>query len=84
MIGFLAAALRPAAAGLAAALLFLLWAAPLRAADIQEVRSPGGVTAWLVEEPSIPMLAVEIHFRLTLEIWCRRVGASCADLLAVS
>ena len=63
MIGFLAAALRPAAAGLAAALLFLLWAAPLRAADIQEVRSPGGVTAWLVEEPSIPMLAVEIHFR---------------------
>ena len=36
---------------------------PARATEIQEVRSPGGITAWLVEEPSIPMLAVEVYFR---------------------
>lgn len=41
----------------------VLLAGPLAAADIQEVRSPGGVTAWLVQEPSIPMIAVEVHFR---------------------
>ncbi len=33
-----------------------------RAAEIKEVRSPGGITAWLVEEHTIPMMAVEIHF----------------------
>ncbi len=37
---------------------------PARAdVDIQEVTSPGGLTAWLVEEPSIPFAAVEIRFR---------------------
>jgi zinc protease len=36
---------------------------PAFAADIQEVRSPGGITAWLVEEHSIPMIALELHFR---------------------
>ncbi|MEM9437393.1 MAG: pitrilysin family protein [Pseudomonadota bacterium] len=30
--------------------------------DIQEVTSPGGITAWLVEEPSIPFMALEIRF----------------------
>jgi len=30
---------------------------------IQEVISPGGVTAWLVEEPSIPFMALELRFR---------------------
>lgn len=40
------------------------WSAGLAwAAEIQEVRSPGGITAWLVEEPSIPILAVEVYFR---------------------
>lgn len=39
-------------------------ALPARAeVDIQEVTSPGGLTAWLVEEPSIPFAAVEIRFR---------------------
>ncbi|MEO0831059.1 MAG: pitrilysin family protein, partial [Pseudomonadota bacterium] len=33
------------------------------AVDIQEVTSPGGITAWLVEEPSIPFVALEIRFR---------------------
>ena len=30
---------------------------------IQEVISPGGITAWLVEEPSIPFMALELRFR---------------------
>lgn len=39
-------------------------AAPLRAAvDIQEVTSPGGIKAWLVEEHSIPFAAIEIRFQ---------------------
>ncbi len=38
-------------------------AAPSRAAtDIVEVTSPGGITAWLVEEPSIPIIAIEVGF----------------------
>lgn len=39
-------------------------AMPARAeVDIQEVVSPGGITAWLVREPSIPFLALELRFR---------------------
>ncbi len=39
-------------------------ALPARAGvDIQEVTSPGGLYAWLVEEPSVPFTALEIHFR---------------------
>lgn len=30
--------------------------------DIIEVTSPGGINAWVVEEPSIPFVAVEIRF----------------------
>ena len=30
--------------------------------DIQEVKTPGGLTAWLVEEPSIPFVAIEFRF----------------------
>jgi|GEM_PF-3672764 len=38
----------------------LLATLPARAAtDIQVVTSPGGITAWLVEERSIPMLAID-------------------------
>ncbi len=33
------------------------------AVDVQEVTSPGGTTAWLVEEHSIPFTALEIRFR---------------------
>ena len=45
---------------------FVLFSATgaLRAAvEIQEVVSPGGITAWLVEEDSIPFTALEIRFR---------------------
>lgn len=31
--------------------------------DIQQIETPGGVAAWLVEEPAIPFLALEIVFR---------------------
>lgn len=30
---------------------------------VQEVKSPGGITAWLVEAPEIPFVALEIRFR---------------------
>ncbi len=44
--------------------LTLVVGAPLRAAvDIQEVVSPGGINAWLVEEHSIPFVALEIRFK---------------------
>ncbi len=32
------------------------------AVEIQEVTSPGGITAWLVEEHSIPFTAIEVQF----------------------
>lgn len=39
-----------------------LWAATAQAEiAIQEVTSPGGVEAWLVEDPSIPFVALEIR-----------------------
>ncbi len=47
------------------ALVFLcLLALPARAEiAITEVTSPGGIRAWLVEDPSIPFVAVELRFR---------------------
>ena len=45
-------------------LALVLLALPLRAAvPIQEVETPGGFKAWLVEERSIPFVALEIRFR---------------------
>lgn len=39
-------------------------ALPARAeVKIEEVVSPGGITAWLVREPSIPFMALELRFR---------------------
>jgi zinc protease len=44
--------------------LTLLAAFPARAdVNIQEVISPGGLKAWLVQEPSIPFVALDIRFR---------------------
>ena len=43
---------------------FALLAAPaLAQVPIQEVRSPSGMQAWLVEDHSIPFVALEIRFR---------------------
>ena len=42
----------------------LLAAAPLRAEiDIAEVTTPGGINAWLVQEESIPFVALELRFK---------------------
>lgn len=42
----------------------LVWASVATAAvDIQEVTSDGGISAWLVEESSIPFVALEIRVR---------------------
>ncbi|MBK5934665.1 zinc protease [Rhodovulum imhoffii] len=42
----------------------LMLASPLRAEiAVQEITSPGGVQAWLVESHDIPFLALEIRFR---------------------
>jgi zinc protease len=37
--------------------------AALAEIDIKQVTSPGGINAWVVEEPSIPFVAIEIRFR---------------------
>lgn len=44
---------------------FLAHAASIAQAeiDIKEVTSPGGINAWVVEEPSIPFIGLEIRFR---------------------
>ncbi len=49
---------------LVAAAVAVVLALPARAEmDIQEVTSPGGITAWLVEEHSIPFVALELRFK---------------------
>lgn len=49
---------------LLAAAVAVALALPARAAvEITEVTSPGGITAWLVEEHSIPFVALDIRFR---------------------
>lgn len=48
---------------LVAAAVAVLTAAPaLAAVEIQEVTSPGGIRAWLVEEHSLPFTALEFRF----------------------
>ena len=49
---------------LRAAAVLVAFALPAQAAvEIEEVTSPGGVKAWLVQEPSIPFVALELRFR---------------------
>ncbi len=43
--------------------LLVLGAGLARAVEVQDVTSPGGIRAWLVEEHSIPFVALEIRFR---------------------
>jgi zinc protease len=46
------------------ALFLLAFAAPLHAEiKIQEVTSPGGIKAWLVEDHGIPFTSLEIRFK---------------------
>jgi zinc protease len=47
-----------------AAVALIAFALPLRAEiAIQEVTSPGGIKAWLVEDHSIPFIALELRFK---------------------
>ncbi|WP_333684631.1 M16 family metallopeptidase, partial [Pontibaca methylaminivorans] len=49
---------------LAAIFCLILFALPASAeVDVKEVTSPGGITAWLVEEHSLPFTALELRFR---------------------
>ena len=41
----------------------LLFSTPAIAADVEEVKTNSGITAWLIEEHSQPLLAVNIAFR---------------------
>jgi zinc protease len=43
-------------------LALLAFSAPAGATTIERVVSPGGVVAWLVHEPAVPMIAVDIAF----------------------
>jgi zinc protease len=53
----------------AAALIAATAAQPARATTVQRVVSPGGITAWLVHEPSLPLVALNFAF----------VGGATAD-----
>jgi hypothetical protein len=50
-------------AALAAAGSFLFGAAPAPAMTIERVLSPGGIEAWLVEDHSLPVVALSLAFR---------------------
>ncbi|MGA9949497.1 MAG: pitrilysin family protein [Xanthobacteraceae bacterium] len=47
---------------LIAPLAFAAFAAPAGATTIERVVSPGGIVAWLVHEPAVPMIAVDFAF----------------------
>ncbi|TJZ92300.1 insulinase family protein [Paracoccus gahaiensis] len=47
----------------AIATVLALLAVPAQAIEIQDVTSPGGIKAWLVEDDSIPFVALDIQFR---------------------
>lgn len=55
----LASVLRRAGIALAA---LLLLAAPAFATTIERVVSPGGIEAWLVHEPAVPLIAIDYAF----------------------
>lgn len=46
----------------AIALFFAVLSVPAHAIDIQKVTSPGGIDAWLVEDHSIPFVALRMEF----------------------
>jgi zinc protease len=48
---------------LALAVAVLALAAPVQATNIERVISPGGVEAWLVREPAVPVIAMHFAFR---------------------
>ncbi|HYA06193.1 MAG TPA: pitrilysin family protein [Xanthobacteraceae bacterium] len=53
---------RPAAVAVAALLAFAGSAGSAHATTIERVVSPGGIEAWLVHEPAVPLIAVDFAF----------------------
>jgi zinc protease len=49
--------------GLALLVLCVGLASGARAVSIQEVKSPGGIVAWLVEDHSLPVVTIDVAFR---------------------
>ena len=47
---------------LAPALTWIAFAIPVQAIEIEHVTSPGGLEAWLVQDESIPFLAIDLWF----------------------
>jgi zinc protease len=56
------AAIRRIVTAVLAPLAFAAFAAPAGATTIERVVSPGGIVAWLVHEPAVPMIAVDFAF----------------------
>jgi zinc protease len=55
-------AIRRIVTALIAPLALAAFAAPAGATTIERVVSPGGIVAWLVHEPAVPMIAVDFAF----------------------
>lgn len=49
-------------------IILLVAAGPARAVDVQRVVSPMGIEAWLVENDSVPVIAIEFAFRGGIEL----------------
>jgi len=54
--------MRPIRTFTAAVAVLLTLALPARALEVRDLTSPGGVGFWLVEEPAIPIVAIDIAF----------------------
>jgi zinc protease len=53
---------RAAVAAVLPVLALVLSAHPARATNVELVESPGGIEAWLVQEPAVPLISVELAF----------------------
>lgn len=62
MIALLSRATRACAAAVAVSAAFLTPLTPASAMNIQTVKSPGGIEAWLVEDKSVPLVALRFAF----------------------
>ena len=52
----------PALRLVAFALILIVWIVPAQAIDIKEVKSKGGITAWLVQDSTNPLIAMQFSF----------------------
>ena len=59
-------------------------AATAEAIEIERVLSPGGVEAWLVHEPSIPIIAVEMMWRSGARFYAAGIAAESSSAQAAT